>query len=273
MQIADSHNDVFYKFKTYENIKNYLINVEKQGVVSLFCAYFSYNNQKDVSVRKIINRFEFIRNISDIAIPTIENAWFLTPKNIDAIIEAHPFCVTLSHNVNTYLCGGAKDDGHFTEWGKKVVKELENANIIIDTAHMNRKSFYEFVDMTTKPIFNSHTAFDTFCKHPRNLTDKQIELIVQSKGYIGLALFPEFWSTDNSLTSQEVIYAIKWFLEKFGENTLGWGTDFNGIAYYPEDIKDYSELSIVGDKLLQSGVSIDCVKNFMSNNLLKLVKP
>jgi len=273
MQIADSHNDVFYKFRTYDKISDYLKKVESEGVSNLFCAYYSKTFDKQVSLKKIKNRFDFVRKISKIAVPTIENAWFLTPENLEEFIHIKPFCVGLCHNDKNFLCGGAKSSGGITKWGKKVIKELEKSNIIIDIAHMNRQSFDEFTKLTTKPLFDSHTCFSDIFDHFRNINDELITKIVESKGYIGLAMYPDFWGK-KSLSIKRIVQGIVWFTGQYGFDTLGLGTDFNGIKKYPKGLKSYNDFYKLELELLCAGMNRENIDKFFYKNLLcVLTKP
>ena len=84
---ADSHNDIFMKYKDRNSIARYLM-ANKQSLKKLACAYFSYNNimNSENIVIDILDKFNIAKEYSYI-VSAIENAWFLTPHNIDRIIE------------------------------------------------------------------------------------------------------------------------------------------------------------------------------------------
>ena len=84
---------------------------------------------------------------------------------------------------------------------EKDLKLLEENNILVDTAHLSRKAFYDFAKITTKPIYNSHANLNTLFAHPRNLTNKQIEKIVQSNGFLGLTIYEHFISKQKTFRS------------------------------------------------------------------------
>ena len=264
--ICDAHNDILCKTRDALELKSYFKVAKENNVKKVLCAYYSKNNDKNVSINNIKYCFNLIQSITDIAIPTIENSWFLTPKNIDSFIALKPFCCTLTHSCANLLCGDAFEDNGFTNWGKEVVKILEENNILIDTAHMGKKSFFEFSKFTTKPIFNSHCAFDFVYKHQRNLSDSQIKLIEESGGYIGLAFYPKFFN--KKINSKSICNTILKFYEKFDYKILGLGTDFNGINDYPEDIKDYKDMPKLAKLLKENGVENFIIDGFLYKNLL-----
>lgn len=268
LKICDAHNDFLFKVKTKLDVEKYFKSLPK-NIEKIFCAYFSYNNAKNVNVEDMKLKFSYLSNI--LAVKTVENCWFLDKTNIDKFVSARPFCATLSHNENNKLCGGAFGYGGLTNWGIDVVKIFQNNKIVVDTAHMNQKSFWEFIDLNEKPIMNSHTGFQSVFKHKRNISDSQIKEIIQSDGYIGLALYPDFF-TNRQLSTTKLCEIICWFWDKFGTKTLGLGTDFNGIEKYPKDIKNYDDLKILEQELFKFGATKEDIENLFSENLLSFMK-
>lgn len=262
LKICDAHNDMLYKFTHKNELKNYLDKLPK-CVEMIFCAYFSYNNT-NANIFDMKKKFSYLKEKK--YIKTVENAWFLNLKNVDDFVLEKPFCIALCHNQNTKLCGGAEDNGTITSLGKQIIKILERNKIIIDTAHMNEKSFYEFLKITKYPIFNSHTAFFEKFKHNRNLKNWQIEEIINSGGFVGLALYPKFFSY-TQYKIYDLAKNILWFLEKFGTKTLGFGTDFNGIDEFIEDIDDYNKLYLIENEIKKFGIKNVDIKNLFSQNL------
>lgn len=274
MKFCDAHNDLWYISNgDFDYMKQYYNkSVLSAGGNKVLCAYYSKNEHQNAGIKEMVECFNKIRALGEKVVPTVENSWFLTPQNIDQFIELKPFCCTLTHNEENSLCGGALSNAGFTSWGRESVKILEENGIIIDTAHMNRKSFYEFVKITSKPIFNSHCGFTHFCNHPRNLTDEQIDIIVNSCGYIGLAFYGKFFG--KQIMSKDLADAVLWLTEKYGYNTLGMGTDFNGMEnkYIPCDLNEYCDLNILGKKLINLGLNRNDTGKFFNDNLEKVIK-
>ncbi len=265
IKICDSHNDLLYKLKNDNDIKNYLGTLPK-GIEKLFCAYFSYDNEKWASVEDIAKKFQSLKSFKN-AIPSVENCWFVNEANLYDFIHCRPFCATLTHNTDNKLCGGALGNGDITILGGKVIRSFEKHNIFVDTAHMNEKSFWSFCNLSTKPLFNSHTGFNFFFTHKRNLSNSQIMEIVRSRGYIGLAMYPYFFS-NYLITSNKFCEIICKFWDKFGTKTLGFGTDFNGIEVLPKDITNYNDLTKIAIKLKRMGASDEEVDSLFSGNLM-----
>ncbi len=173
----------------------------------------------------------------------VEDAWFLSEENINQLIALQPHSVGLTWNQANKLAGGAHSRGKITPWGYQVIKRLEAANIQIDTAHLNRRSFWQFAKVTTRPLVCTHTAFTAIHHHPRNLTKKQIHTIIKSGGMIGLALVPKFLTKNTtSCDIFDLIKHINYFNRHFDNHALHWGTDFHGTKQLPNHIKGYQDL-------------------------------
>jgi len=174
----------------------------------------------------------------------IEDAWFVTSDNIKDLIAIHPHSVGLTWNAANNLAGGAHSRGDITTWGYQVIKELEAADIQIDTAHLNRRSFWQFAQITTRPLVCTHTAFNAVHRHPRNLTNRQIRAIVKSGGIIGLALVPRFLTkTTTSCGIYDLIKHISYYKKHFAVRNLFWGTDFYGTSELPLCVQDYPDIT------------------------------
>ncbi len=263
-KICDAHNDLLYlKKEEIENYKNNLPDFAEK----IFCAYFSYDNTH-ASVEDMKNKFETI--LTEKMVPTVENCWFITENNLDAFIQTKPFCATLTHNKTNHLAGGAMEQGDVTNFGKKVIRAFEKNKIVVDLAHLNKNSFYQVINESALPLFCSHTGFTYIFDHPRNLDDAQIKEVKNSGGYIGMAFYPTFFNLP--LSTEQLTDIICNFWEKYGTDTLGLGTDFNGITVYLEEIKGYQDMPILAKNLEKRGASRKEIESFFSKNLLSFMQ-
>lgn len=150
--------------------------------------------------------------------------------------------LTWNHK-NEIGCGALSGitDG-LTDFGKSVVKEMNNMNMFIDVSHINEKGFWDVVKTTNKPIIATHSNSFTICNHPRNLKDDQLKAIAEMNGAIGLNIYPPFVRDSESVTSEDLLRHIDFILNKTGEDVLGMGTDFDGISKSPKDLEDIGKL-------------------------------
>lgn len=152
--------------------------------------------------------------------------------------------MTLTWNYRNEIgCGALSgfDDG-LTDFGKSVVKEMNNMDMLIDVSHINEKGFWDVVKTSDKPIIATHSNSFTICNHPRNLKDDQLKAIAEMNGVIGLNIYPPFVRDSENVTSEDLLRHIDYILNKTGENVLGMGTDFDGISKSPKGLEDVSKL-------------------------------
>ena len=194
----------------------------------------------------------------------IEDAWFLSEENIDELIALQPFSVGLTWNDDNPLAGGAYGMSGVTPLGKNIVIELVANDIVIDLAHLNRRSFYEVAEMLKgEKLFCSHTCFDEVHPHPRNLDRKQVATIVNSGGLIGLTLVGDFLG---GITMEYVYNHIKWFIDNFGDRHLAIGTDFFGTDNLPKGLKRYKDFRRFKRFLLSKGLTRSQINNIFYYN-------
>ncbi len=290
--VSDSHTDLltslvdnvqklkkeksYFESTDFSKIKNKVFDyLLSQNIDILSLAVFTNNKNiqfKDLYLFKLIveeyNQLELGR-----ALISIEDIGFV--KNfydLLDLVKLKPFSCTLSWNFDNKFCGGALGKSGFTEFGKFAVNYLEKNKVLIDTAHMNRKSFWEFVDLTAKPIFNSHSNIFSLHKHKRNLLDKQIKKIVDTNGYVGITLYDKFVKS-RTINSYDIAVQFNYLVEKFGINNFGFGTDFFGIdeKNLPTDISSYNDLFAVADNLLSFGYTSLDIEKLMNKNFSEFV--
>lgn len=244
--MIDLHNDALLELPP-KQLLPYLAKAKRDGVTEIWLAVWTTKLANPLATIK--RKQAILRQIKgDPTYPIchlhIEDAWFLTPDNLDTLIKIHPYSVGLTWNSANCLAGGAHSKQGLTAFGREVISRLENAGIQIDTAHLNRKSFWQFTKITTRPLLCTHTAFAAVHRHPRNLTHRQIKAIIATGGLIGLCLVPKFLSQDTtSCGFHDIIKHIDYFKKHFGRQNLCLGTDFYGTATLPDGVTDYADLT------------------------------
>ncbi len=173
--------------------------------------------------------------------------------NIDRLYELKRdgICaLTLTWNGENRIAGGSKTDKVLTDFGKRVIKELNSLNMQCDLSHLNEQSFYSAVELADFPIAthsNCKSAFDC----PRNLSDNQLKLIAEKGGLVGLCFYPEFLGGDVFEKLYENIYHL---LELGMENNIALGSDFDG-ADMAEGLCDITKIPFLYEKLKEKGIN------------------
>ncbi|MBD0285809.1 MAG: dipeptidase [Bacteroidota bacterium] len=90
--------------------------------------------------------------------------------------------------------GGGRVLNHkgLTEFGKQVVRRMNDLGMIVDVSHVGERTFWDAINTTTKPVIASHSCVYTLCPVFRNLKDEQIKAIGKNGGVIHLNFFSGF---------------------------------------------------------------------------------
>jgi membrane dipeptidase len=84
-----------------------------------------------------------------------------------------------------FAASGSPTDG-LTSFGRDLIRECEKLGIMIDLAHLSPAGFEEVFEITTKPLFVSHTNARRYYDIERNISDEQIKMIGQRGGVVGM---------------------------------------------------------------------------------------
>lgn len=243
--IADAHNDFLTAVKDKAEREQIAKDFAKSGVEVLSCAVFTTEQQLKIEDIENFDKEikEYNKKYNCNFLLSIEDIGFVKSKSdLERLIKLKPVSVTLTWNFNNQFAGGALDNGGLTKLGKSVVKILEQNNVLVDTAHLNKKSFWQFVKVSSKPIYCSHSNVFSLCKHKRNLTDKQLEKIVETNGFLGLTLYQDFVS-NRQIKAEHIAKQFAYLSNKYGSKNFGFGTDFFGSDRdkFPKDVTSYAD--------------------------------
>lgn len=105
--------------------------------------------------------------------------------------------ITLCHTSNNDICDSSTDrkgklHGGLSEFGKKVVSEMNRIGMIIDVSHISDDSFYDVLKFSKTPVIASHSCARAICNNPRNLDDKMLKLMAEKGGVIQLCILSEY---------------------------------------------------------------------------------
>lgn len=272
MKIFDAHNDFFTELNS-KQIASYLKHLKLYHKnVKIISQVWTTELNNPI---KFINKCNKIISISNNLCLGIEDLGFINEDNLkmymNKIIELRPISCGIVWNYDNALGGGALGKSGLTSIGEKVVKRLERNNVIIDTAHMNRKTFFDFCKITTKPIFNSHCNIYELHHHKRNIDEEQICKIISTNGLICLSFVGNFISGKN-ISSKEVALQIYYAIYKYGYKHFAIGSDFFGTNNLPNNLENYLDFHNLKEELLRLGVSRKKIRAVFYKNLDRFIK-
>lgn len=237
--IFDLHNDILTFGYDKQTLKKEIerVSTNLKGLVLAFWSTKSKN----------LPFFNYEKNAVYFA---IEDLHFYNKENERKIIAFNPVYCSLTWNYNNNLAGGALDDGGLTCLGKSAIRFLNSNNIIVDVAHLNRRSFFDVIDCADKVIC-SHTAVDALKNHLRNLTDEQIKLVIEKGGVVGLTPVRAFIKGEGRLL--DFAQTIDYCAQKFGVEHFCIGTDYYGSTDFDENLSRYEHFCKLKAELLRFG--------------------
>ena len=205
---------------------------------------------------------------------TVENSSILNGKleNIDLIQKAGVKVISLTWNAANQVAGGIASDIGITEFGKMAVSSLEEKGIVIDTSHLNDRSFYDLCEIAEKPFIATHSNSREICHMQRNLKDDQIKEIFSRGGIVGINFYPKFIEQLNSKDYFDDFYAhIYHFLSLGGESHLSLGSDFDGCNLAGR-IDNQLDVFRIYDYLLSRGLKESLLDDIFYNNAFNFIK-
>ena len=108
--------------------------------------------------------------------------------NLAAMDDAGFHCMGLTHFFDNEAAGSAHGTGRagLTELGRRLVREMERREMIIDLAHSSPQTIDEVLAMATRPVLFSHGGVKATSDSPRNLSDAHVKAIAAGGGLIGI---------------------------------------------------------------------------------------
>lgn len=161
-----------------------------------------------------------------------------------------------------------------TEFGIDFVQEMERLGIIVDVSHLSDAGFYDVLAVTKQPFVASHSNARAVCPHVRNMTDDMIKKLSDRGGVMGLNFCPAFLDLEQEYgkavgTLRMVIDQIKHIIRIGGEECIGLGSDFDGIAPHAE-LKDAAHMPLLAELMEKEGFSYSTIERIFYKNVLRV---
>lgn len=228
--------------------------------------------QYDISVCNSIHEIKANKKTMSaiLAIEGLGNQPDFSIKSVGRYHDAGVRFMSLCWNYDNILCGGCGGSGTgLTNLGRQTIKEMEKLKIILDVSHMSDESFWESLDNYMLPLCATHSVSRKVHNHRRNLTDKQFVAIVKRGGVCGINFYPPFLCEGRAEIST-IIRHIEHFMALGGEDSIGLGSDFDGIGITPHELKNSAYLYKLFDALLSLNYPENVVEKIAYRNFKNL---
>lgn len=177
-------------------------------------------------------------------------------------------------------CNEDTDVG-LSEFGRKVVEEMNRIGLVVDLSHTGYKTSMEAIELSKDPVIFSHSNVKNIADvssstspKRRNLADDQIKALAERDGVMGIGA-PSFlvknnWEKDPS-TLKDFVDHIEYVIKLVGADHVGIGLDYTE-GRPNQTLKSITDLVDITADLMQRGYSKSEIKKVMGENFLRVFK-
>lgn len=195
--------------------------------------------------------------------------------NVEHFAKRGIVYITLCHNGDNQICDSARRSnathGGVSEFGAKVIAEMNRLGIMVDLSHAAESSFYDALDISSTPIVCSHSNAKALCDVPRNITDDQMRALAAKDGVCQITLYNGFLTTDGKACIDDAMRHLDHAISIMGVDHVGLGTDFDGDGGVP-GLANTSELINFTKAMLRRRYSEDDMAKIWGGNWLRVMR-
>lgn len=187
---------------------------------------------------------------------------------LDQIFQAGFRMVGLTHFSDNPAGGSSSGvhQGGLTDWGRAVVEKAQSLGMIVDLAHASTQLLEDVLALAGPPVVVSHGGILGACGFKRNLTDALILKIAAQGGVVGVTFYETLIC---GRRVADTARSVKYLIDRFGEDCVALGTDFDGAIMAPVDV---SGLPLLTEALLDLGLQPRALEKFYGGNFLRVVR-
>ena len=198
--------------------------------------------------------------------------------------------------------GEARADAGLTTFGVKLVEEMNRLGMLVDLTHMTDRTFFDTLEVSSRPALVSHIGAKAVCDTPANLSDERIRAIGRNGGVIGMEMVKSeivkgAQETGELVTFEAVVDHIDHIVSLVGVDHVGIGLDFDNFelihnihrAMYPapgfiegfytgvpkgdhmlDEPNDPSEAWVIAEYLVNRGYRDTEIMKILGGNMMRL---
>ena len=182
--------------------------------------------------------------------------------------------ITLCHNGDNDICDSARGTATHSgvsEFGRRVIEEMNRTGIMVDLSHGAESSFYDALEISRYPIVCSHSNCKALCDVPRNLSDEQLRALAAKGGVAHITLYKGFLRTQGEANIYDAMEHLEHAIKVMGIDHVGLGTDFDGDGGV-QGIANSSEIINFTIQLLRRRFSETDIEKIWGGNWLRVMQ-
>lgn len=163
---------------------------------------------------------------------------------------------------------GSDANQGLTAFGRDVVRECERTGVIVDLAHINRRGYFDALELATVPPMVSHTGVLGVHDHWRNIDDEQLRAIADKGGCVGIIFARKYLG---SASIDSVVDHLLHIVDVAGDDVPALGSDFDGFVVPPEGLEDIAAMPNLTVALSRRGVAPRVLEKILGGNVLRVL--
>jgi membrane dipeptidase len=212
-------------------------------------------------------------------------------ENVHTFYDLGVRWMLTTYNLSNAAGGGCLDeDGGLTDYGRRVVAEMNRVGMVVCATHCGYRTARELIDASATPVIFSHSNPRAVWDHPRNIPDELMRACAARGGVIGINGIGVFLGPNDASTDRYIAH-IEYALDLVGDDHVGIALDYvfdqdeiaQEVAAHPEvfppelfsqgtQMVEPWRLPEIAQGLAARGHSVETLRKLFGGNHLRIAQ-